>query len=122
MWQFVADDVDKLQSDYDFIDDWATDAAQRLKIQIDTDILGAIYADAHASNQGATAGAKSGDINLGVTGTPLALDKTNILDKLIDIGTVLTEQNVPDEDRFVVLPPAMCALILKSDQLVPLAA
>ncbi len=114
-WQFVADDVDKLQSDYDFIDDWANDASMQLKINIDTTILGTIYADAHAANQGSSAGAKSGSINLGTTGAPVKIDKTNIVDKIVDVRTVLKEQNVPESDMFIILPPAMCARILKSD-------
>lgn len=114
-WNFVADDVDKFQSDYDFIEDWTRDASEQLQINIDTDILGAIYADAHASNSGLTAGAISGSINLGVSGTPFQLDKTNILEKIVDVGTVMDEQNVPKSDRFIVLPPWACALIRKSD-------
>jgi len=114
-WQFVADDVDAYQADYEFVEDWTQDAAEQLKIKIDKDVLGAVYADAHASNAGNTAGLNSGDIKLGATGTPKTLDKTNILDHIVDIGTVLDEQDVPESDRFLVLPPWACALIKKSD-------
>lgn len=114
-WNFVADDVDKYQSDYEFIEDWTRDASEQLKITIDTDILGAVYASADANNAGATAGLKSNNINLGVTGTPLQLTKVNILDKIVDLGTVLDEQNVPESDRFIIFPPWACALVKKSD-------
>ena len=114
-WQFVVDDVDKFQSDYNFIDDWSADASQQLKITIDTQVLGDIYADAHADNAGATAGAISGDINLGTTGSPFSLDKTNVLDYIVDCGTILDEQNVPEEDRWMILPVWACGHIKKSD-------
>lgn len=108
-------DIDKYQSDLDLMNDWSTDASEQMKIAIDTDILAAIPADAHADNAGATAGRISGDINLGTSGTPLALTKANILDALVDYGTVLDEQNVPENGRFVVLPAKACGLIKKSD-------
>jgi hypothetical protein len=114
-WNFVADDVDKYQSDYDFIEDWTRDASEQLKITIDTDVLGVIYADAHASNSGLTAGVKSSSYNLGVTGTPFALDKTNIVDFIVDMGSVLDEQNAPETERWVILPPWACGLVKKSD-------
>ncbi|MCK4871022.1 MAG: hypothetical protein KAS93_07935 [Gammaproteobacteria bacterium] len=114
-WNFIADDVDKFQSDYDFIEDWTRDASEQMKIEIDTDILGAIYADAHASNAGATAGLKTSSINLGVSGAPITLTKSNILEFIVDMGTVLDEQSVPQSDRWLILPPKHIALIKKSD-------
>lgn len=114
-WNVAVDDVDKFQSDYSYIDDWTRDASEQLKITIDTLVLGDIYGDAAAANQGATAGAISVDINLGVAATPKVLDKTNILDWIIDMGSVLDEQNVPESDRWVVLPVWACGMVKKSD-------
>lgn len=114
-WQLVADDVDKFQSDYNYIDDWTRDASEQLKITIDTQVLGTIYADAHASNSGNTAGAISSDYDLGSSGTPFTLDKTNILDYIINLGSVLDEQNVPETDRWVVLPVWACGMVKQSD-------
>lgn len=108
-------DVDAYQSDINLMTEWANDGSEEIKISVDTDILGSIYADAHADNAGATAGRKSGDINLGVAGTPLAVSKSNIIDVLVDYGTVLDEQNVPESNRYVVLPAKMCGMIKKSE-------
>lgn len=108
-------DIDKHQSDLNLMDTWSTDASEQMKIEVDTDILASIPSDASADNSGATAGKKSGDINLGTTATPLALNKANILDALVDYGTVLDEQSVPENGRWVVLPPKACGLIKKSD-------
>jgi hypothetical protein len=114
-WNVAVDDVDKFQSDYSYIDDWTRDASEQLKIVIDTLVLGDIYGDAAAENSGATAGAISGDINLGVAATPKVLDKTNILDWIVDLGSVLDEQNVPESDRWIVLPVWACGMVKKSD-------
>ena len=114
--------MDEYQADIDIMDDWAGDAGEQMKIAIDTDVLANIYSDVTAVNKGATAGFRSGDINLGVSGTPLLLTKANVLEFIVDLGTVLDEQNVPETGRWLVLPAWICGLIKKSDQMVPLAA
>lgn len=114
-WSFVARTVDLAQADYNFVDDWTTDAAEQLKITIDATVLGSIYADAAAENKGATAGVISANINLGVTGTPVVVTKANILDYIVDCGTVLDEQNIPESNRWFLLPPWACGMIKQSD-------
>lgn len=108
-------DVDKVQSDIDMMSKWSADAAERMKNVIDTKVLGSIFADAHVSNRGATAGVQSASINLGVTGTPVVLDKASILDKILEIGQVLDEQNAPQEGRYLVVPPWFRTLLMGSD-------
>lgn len=112
---FALDDVDMHQSDLALMNEWSDDASEQMKIHIDRDILGTIPVDAHASNRGLTAGNISSAFNLGVTGTPVAVTKGNILDYIVDCGTVLDEQNVPETSRYLVLPAWMCGLIKKSD-------
>ena len=114
-FSFIVDDIDKFQSDIDFVEDWATDASEQMKISTDTTVLQNIYADADASNEGATAGRISGDINLGTTASPYQVTKTNVLEWIVDMGTVLDEANVPEENRWLVLPASLCGLIKKSD-------
>ena len=112
---FKVDDVDEYQSDLNLMDNWANDGGEQMKTAIDTDVLGNIYADVAAANKGATAGAKSASFNLGTTGAPVALTKTNILDYIVDLGTVMDEQSVPETGRWLVLPAWACGLIKKSD-------
>ena len=97
------------------MNDWTTDASEQLKIEIDRDVLGSVYTDVHASNQGATAGSISSSYNMGVSGTPVALDKTNVVEFIADMGSVLDEQDVPESDRGLVIPVWMGNLIKKSD-------
>lgn len=114
-WAFISDDVTKHQADYDYVSDWTRDASEQLKITIDTQILGTIYADAHADNAGTTAGKISGSVDLGATGSPIVVTKANVLDHIVGMGTVLDEQNVPETGRYVVLPAWMCHRIKTSD-------
>lgn len=108
-------DVDKYQSDLNLMNTFSEDGSEQIKIAVDTDVLGTVFSSAAAANAGATAGLISGNINLGNNTTPLAVTKTNVLDVLVDFGTVLDEQNVPESNRWVVLPPRMAAAIKKSD-------
>jgi hypothetical protein len=111
----IEDDVDKVQSDVNMMDTWSKDASERMKIKIDQRVLTDILPDISALNKGATAGRITGNINLGTTGTPVAITKTNVLDYIVDMGTVLDEANCPEGDRFLVIPAKMAGMIKKSD-------
>ena len=111
----VEDDVDQVQSDIALMDQWSKDASERMKIKIDQRVLTDMLTDVHASNKGQTAGAISGNIDLGVAGTPEAITKSNVIDLLINMGTVLDEANAPEQDRFVIIPAKMAGYIKQSD-------
>jgi hypothetical protein len=115
MWGFVSKDVTKKQSDSTYIEGWTESASKKLVRKIEEPILGTFWADAHVKNQGATAGFRSSNVNLGVTGTPIALTKVNIIDKLVEMDQVMSEQNVPREGCWVVLPPWALARMRMSD-------
>lgn len=114
-FQVVIDDIDKVQSDIKLMNAFTDDASEQMKIAIERDVFAAAFADAAAANKGATAGLISGNINLGITATPVAISKTNVVDHLVDMGLVLDEQNVPENGRWIILPAAMVARIKKSD-------
>lgn len=111
----VEDDVDKVQSDIALMDMWSKDASEQMKIKIDQRVLTDMLPGVAAINKGANAGRITGNINLGTTGTPVAITKTNVLDYIVDIGTVLDEANCPEGNRFLVIPAKMAGLIKKSD-------
>jgi len=112
---FEVNDVDAYQADIKLMDNWSDDAGQQMKIAIDTMILGDVYADVAAENAGAAAGKKSGSYNLGAAGAPVSVNKTNIMDVIVDCGSVLDEQNVPDDQRYIILPAWMNGMLKKSD-------
>jgi P22 coat protein - gene protein 5. len=113
-FNLVLDDVMERQADMNLLSMWADDASEQLKITIDTGVLALIDAGVDANNKGATAGRIS-DMNLGAAGAPVALTATNVLDAIVDMGTVLDEQNIPETNRWLVIPPWVAGLVKKSD-------
>lgn len=111
----VLDDVDAVQTDVKLMDMFTNDATEQMKIAIDAQILDGVKAGAHAANKGATAGAVSGNINLGTDASPRAVTKTNVLDLILDAGQALDEQNVPESGRWLVIPSWLAAMIKNSD-------
>lgn len=119
----ILDDVMEIQSDLNLLSMWSDDAAEQMKIMIDTEVLTYIFGQAAAANQGATAGAISGGINLGTTGAPINLVNENatggaveILDLILRMGQTLDEQNIPETGRWIVMP-AWAAAMLKNSEL-----
>lgn len=96
-YAFKVDDVDKAQSDIRIINEATTDASEQMKITIDTQVLGNVYADATTA----------------VTSTQIT--KVNVLDWIVDMGTELDELNVPENGRWLVIPPWIAGMIKKSD-------
>jgi len=111
----IEDDVDKVQADINLMDAWSKDASEKMKLAIDVKVLTSMIPDIAAINQGATAGRISQSINLGVAGTPVQVTKTNVLDLIVDAGTVLDEANAPESGRFLIIPAWMAGMIKKSD-------
>jgi len=114
-WAFVLDAVDAVQMDIDAVNSWSQDASEQMKIAVESTVFSTLYTFAHAKNKGATAGAKRAVYNLGTTGTPYAATKSNILDLIADMGSVLDEQSVPETGRWLILPPFLSGMIKKSD-------
>ena len=111
----VEDDVDRVQSDIKLMDMWSKDASEQMKIKIDQRVLTDMLPDIAATNKGATAGAQSASFNLGTSAAPLAITSANVIDLIVDAGTVLDEANSPESDRFLVIPAKMAGLIKKSE-------
>lgn len=114
---FELKDVDEVQSDIALMDEWASDGSEQMKIAIDRSVLEGIVDQADAYNRGGTAGRISGDIDLGenVADGAIAIHKANVTDFLVDCGTILDEQNIPESGRWVVLPAWACGMIKKSE-------
>jgi hypothetical protein len=96
-FSFKIDDIDATQSNIAVMNELTQDAAYQMKIAIDTQVLGSVYAD--ATNALST----------------LTMDKTNVLDWIIDAEVALEEQNLPVSGRWLVIPPKAAGFIQKSD-------
>lgn len=118
----ILDDVMEVQSDLNNMSMWADDASEQMKIVIDTEVLTALYGTANAANRGATAGKISGDLNLGVTTTPLAVvsggagaGEVDVIDVILRLGQALDEQNIPEQGRWLVIPTWLSTMIKRSE-------
>lgn len=118
----ILDDVYRVQSDIDMMNLWALDAAEQMKLTVDRNVLAALPTMAHADNIGTTAGKRSNDINVGITGAPrLVVPKgavgaaIDIVDYILDLGQVLDEQNVPENGRFIIVPSWAATMLKKSE-------
>jgi hypothetical protein len=111
----VVDDIDAVQADVKLMDIFSNDASEQMKIAIDGDVLSGVKAAAATANKGATAGAISGNLNLGTDASPRAASKTTVLDIILDIGQALDEQNVPETGRWLVIPAWMASIIKGSE-------
>ena len=95
---------------------------EQMKINIDTEVLAYMPSEIDADNLGTTAGRISGNVNLGATGSPLAVTarapgtgETEIIDVITRLGQVLDEQNVPETGRWMVIPAWVAAMIKRSE-------
>jgi len=117
----IEDDIDGIQSDINLMDTWSKDASERMKIKIDQRVLTDMLPDIAATNKGATAGEQSASFDLGTAGSPLTVTKdgasstTSVIDLIVDMGTVLDEANVPEADRYMVIPAKLAGLVKKSE-------
>lgn len=108
-WNFLVEDVDKFQSDVAFAEKWTDDASTQLKLVVDRDVLNSVRTSAAAQvgYTGATA--------FGATTTPRVLTKTDVIDHIVDAMVRLDELNIPENDRFLVLPAWAVGMLKKSD-------
>jgi hypothetical protein len=129
-FQVVLDDVDATQSDLKLMNSFTDDAGEQMKIVVESDVFTNVPAQAATANKGNAAGAISGNIRLGATGAtnPAYVSKAaigagdgtsaaakSVVDHIVDMGTVLDEQNVPQTGRWLLIPAIVANRIKKSD-------
>ena len=99
-YAFKVDDILRTQADIDFMNAAAEDAAQNMKIAIETDVF---------ANVGA--GSSLTDVNSSEAGT----NAGNILGHILTAGKTLDQNNIPETERFMIIDPATAAIIKNSD-------
>ena len=112
---FQINDVLEYQAKPNLMDMFSTDAAEQMRIAIDSTVVYNTFTGAAVGNKGTTAGAKSGAYNMGSDAAPIALTAVNVVQKVLELASVLDEQNVPESDRWLVIDPATRALLFQSD-------
>ena len=94
------------------------DAAKQLKIAIENEVFynNFVTEGPASANEGATAGAISAAYNLGTDTTPVDQSSAaNVLNAILRMSSVLDEQNVPEDGRFLVISPYDRHLLMQSN-------
>jgi len=112
---FQINDVLEYQAKPKLLDIFSTDAAEQMRIAIDSQVVYGTFNQCDAANRGAAAGVKSAQFNLGTDAAPVVLTAANVLAKILELASVLDEQNVPAEGRWLVIDPLTRTLLLQSN-------
>ena len=96
-FSFKVDDVLAAQADINLLEGASTDAAEGMRIAVETDVL---------------AGAITGATTIGSQTTITA---ANILTNILTMSKQLDELNIPEEGRFIVLSPEFISLLKQSE-------
>jgi hypothetical protein len=110
-------DVLAYQSDMNLMNMFTEDAAKQLKISIENEVFfnSFVTEGPSAANEGGTAGAISAAYNLGTDIAPIdQATPENVLKAILRMSTVLDEQNVPEDGRWLVMSPFDRHLLMQS--------
>ena len=99
-YAFKVDDILREQADIDFMNEAANDAAQNMKIAIEQDVFANV-----------AAGSSLTDVNA----TPSNLTSSNILGFILDAGQTLDENNIPEDNRYMIISTAAATLLKESE-------
>ncbi|MES9751278.1 P22 phage major capsid protein family protein [Bacillus wiedmannii] len=102
-FNFQIDDVDKIQQNPKLMDEAMREAAYALRNQADLFIASHYVEAAHA---------------VGNDTTPVVPTKNDAYEYLVDLSVKLDEADVPEQGRWVVLPPWYEGMMLKDDRFV----
>jgi len=114
-YAFVTDDIDEAQTDIkSFISNFTSEAAYHLRNEIEKEVLAGVVPDLTLTGnvRGIDLGTvpdADGDSN------PVNLDESSIVDKVLECAQLLDENNVPEDGRFLLLPPAFISLLKRSE-------
>lgn len=111
-------DVLAYQADMELMNMFTEDAAKQLKISIENEVFfnSFVTEGPAAANEGATAGAISASYNLGTDTAPIDQSTAeNVLNAILRMASVLDEQNVPEDGRFLIISPYDRHLLMQSN-------
>jgi len=114
LYRFPVGKLQEKQMDVDFVAKQMDNGAKLTTQAQERDFLANIYSSAAATNIGATAGKQTAGYDMGSSGAPIGIDKTNAVEYLQDAFSVIEEADVV-EDGFVVIPSWYANALGKSD-------
>ena len=110
-------DVLSYQADMNLMNMFTEDAAKQLKIQIENEVFfnSFVTEGPVAANYGVAAGAISAAYNLGSDTAPIVeTTPENVLKAILRMSTVLDEQNIPEDGRWLIMSPFDRHLLMQS--------
>jgi hypothetical protein len=113
-FNFQVDDVDKLQQQPKVMDTALARAAYKLADTADQYLAGVLYS-------GATLNI-IGTLNTPIVAPTPTAGSSGAYEQLVDLGTLLDQQNVPTDGRWVVIPPWYHGVLVKDSRFVSYAA
>ena len=111
-------DVLQYQADRDLMNMFTDEAAKQMKIAVEEEVFYHAYATVgpHPDNEGSTAGALSAAYNLGSDTAPVdESDPNEVLAAILRMSSVLDEQNIPPDGRFLIISPYDRHLLLQTN-------
>lgn len=98
-------------------------AAKAIAQEQDRVVMQYLFTQANAANVGTTAGAVTGNINLGSPTTPVLIANGQDLRKfLARMQRTLDEQAVPEDGRYIILPYEMAQLLMTEQEFLLIGA
>ena len=96
-YSFKIDDVLAAQADINMLEAASSDAAEGMRVAVESDVLSSVVT-------GAT-----------TIGAQTTITSSNVLAEILELSTALDNLNIPEEGRFIVLPPSMISLLKQSE-------
>jgi hypothetical protein len=87
----------RAQADIDFVAKASDDAAEGMRVAVETDVLASVVTGATTIQSQAT------------------ISATNVLTSILSMSTALDNLNIPEEGRFIVLSPEFISLLKQSE-------
>jgi hypothetical protein len=96
-FSFLGDDILRAQADIDYVAKASDDAAEGMRVAVETDVLASVVTGATTIQSQAT------------------ISATNVLTSILSMSTALDNLNIPEEGRFIVLSPEFISLLKQSE-------
>lgn len=112
---FTVHDVLEYQSKPNLMDTFSNDASEQMRVAVDAQVMLRTFDQGAAANKGSTAGVRSAGFNMGTDLAPVTLSASNVLQKILEMASILDEQNVPETGRWLVIDPLTRTLLLQSN-------
>lgn len=97
-YSFDLDDIQSTQSDIDLMEEASNDAAEQMRIAVETAVLASVVSGATTIESSTT-----------------TITASNILASILTASKTLDELNIPEEGRFIVMSPEFISLLKQSE-------